>query len=72
MSKWDKLITHICNLSKDLRFEELRNIESYGYEMNALEAEVVIIRSENRAVCQLQYRSMNQSRKFMWKWCGRL
>ena len=26
MSKWDKLITRICNLSKDLRFEELRNI----------------------------------------------
>ena len=26
----------ICNLSKDLRFEELRNVlESYGYEMNA-------------------------------------
>ncbi|WP_337791836.1 type II toxin-antitoxin system HicA family toxin [Roseburia hominis] len=36
MSKWDKLITHICNLSKDLRFEELRKVlESYGYEMNA-------------------------------------
>ena len=24
MSKWDKLITRICNLSKDLRFDELR------------------------------------------------
>ena len=36
MSKWDKLIARICNLSKDLRFEELRNVlESYGYEMNA-------------------------------------
>ena len=23
MSKWDKLITRICNLSKDLRFDEL-------------------------------------------------
>ena len=22
MSKWDKLITRICNLSKDLRFDE--------------------------------------------------
>ncbi|MCI9024919.1 MAG: type II toxin-antitoxin system HicA family toxin [Dorea sp.] len=36
MSKWDKLITRICNLSKNLRFDELRKVlESYGYEMNA-------------------------------------
>ena len=36
MSKWDKLIKRICNLSKDLRFDELRKVlESYGYEMNA-------------------------------------
>ena len=36
MPKWDKLITRICNLSKDLRFDELRKVlESYGYEMNA-------------------------------------
>ena len=36
MSKWDKLIMQICNLSKDIRFDELRKVlESYGYEMNA-------------------------------------
>ena len=35
MSKWGKLITRICNLSKDLRFDELRKVlESCGYEMN--------------------------------------
>lgn len=35
MSKWDKLLTRICRLSKDLRFEELRKVlESYGYEMD--------------------------------------
>ena len=35
MSKWDKLIARICNLSEDLRFDELRKVlESYGYEMN--------------------------------------
>lgn len=35
MSKWDKLLVHICTLSKDLRFDELRKVlESYGYEMN--------------------------------------
>lgn len=36
MSKWDKLIARICNLSKYLRFAELQKVlESYGYEMNA-------------------------------------
>ena len=24
MSKWDKLISRICNLSRNLRFEELK------------------------------------------------
>lgn len=34
MSKWDKLLSKICTLSKDLRFAELRKVlESYGYEM---------------------------------------
>ncbi len=34
MSKWDKLIKRIRNLSKDLRFNELRKIlEAYGYLM---------------------------------------
>ena len=33
MSKWDKLIMQICNLSKDIRFDELRKVlESYGDE----------------------------------------
>jgi predicted RNA binding protein YcfA (HicA-like mRNA interferase family) len=36
MSKWDKLLTKICTLSKDIRFDELcKVLESYGYEMNA-------------------------------------
>lgn len=36
MSKWDKLLTRICYLSKDLRLDELRKVlESYGYEMNS-------------------------------------
>lgn len=35
MSKWDKLISRIKNLTKDLRFEELKKVlESYGYIMN--------------------------------------
>lgn len=36
MSKWDKLILRICNISKDLRFDELRKVlESYGYVMSS-------------------------------------
>ncbi|MGN0436502.1 MAG: toxin HicA [Wujia sp.] len=34
MSKWDKLLTRICTLSKEIRFEELcKVLEIYGYEM---------------------------------------
>ena len=36
MSKWDKLISRIYSLSKDMRFSELRKIlESCGYIMYA-------------------------------------
>ena len=36
MSKWDKFLMRISNLSKDIRFDELRKVmESYGYKMNA-------------------------------------
>lgn len=36
MSKWDKLINKIKNLSKDIRFAELKKIlEEYGYEMHS-------------------------------------
>lgn len=36
MSKWDKLLTRICSLTKDIRFDELRKVlEDYGYEMKA-------------------------------------
>lgn len=66
MSKWDKLLTGICALSKDLRFEELRKVlESYGYVINAQRAEVAIIRSEKPDVNRLRYRSMNLSKKCM-------
>ena len=27
MSKWDKLLTRICSLSKDLRFDELHSVK---------------------------------------------
>ena len=34
MSKWEKLITRLKSLSKDMRFSELQKVlESYGYEM---------------------------------------
>lgn len=32
MSKWEKLLNRVKNLSKDIRFTELKKIlESYGY-----------------------------------------
>lgn len=35
MSRWDKLLSKICSLSKDIRFDELRKVlESYGYKMH--------------------------------------
>ena len=36
MSSWDKLLSRILSLSKDMRFDELRKVmESYGYEMRS-------------------------------------
>ena len=36
MSKWDKLLARICQLSGDFRFMELKKVlESYGYVMAA-------------------------------------
>lgn len=34
MSQWDKLLSKIYSLSKDMRFDELRRVlQYYGYEM---------------------------------------
>lgn len=36
MSKWDRLLSRIYSLAKDLRFDELKKVlESYGYTMFA-------------------------------------
>ena len=57
------IIPIFLNLSKDIRFDELRKVlESYGYEMNAREVEAVIIHLEKKVVCQLRYQSMSQLR----------
>lgn len=66
MSKWDKLLTKICALSKDLRFDELRKVlESYGYVMNAQRVGAAIILLEKLDVSRLQYRGMNLLKKCM-------
>ena len=58
MSKWDKLITRICNLSKDLRFDELRKVlESYGYEMNAPRSGSSHYTFRSLDACPLQYQT---------------
>ena len=36
MSEWDKLISKITSLDKNMRFDELRKVlEKYGYKMKA-------------------------------------
>lgn len=36
MSRWDKLLSRILSLSRDMRFKELKKVlESYGYVMTA-------------------------------------
>lgn len=36
MSQWDKLLSKIRSLSKDMRFAELKKVlEAYGYRMEA-------------------------------------
>ena len=36
MSRWDKLLSRILTLSKDMQFKELKKVlESYGYVMTA-------------------------------------
>lgn len=36
MSKWDKLLSKILSLSKDMHFQELKRVlEYYGYQMKA-------------------------------------
>lgn len=52
MSQWDKLIKHIRNLSKDLRFDELRKVlESYGYVMNAPRSGSSLLHVQKNRVC---------------------
>ena len=66
MSKWDKLIKRICNLSKDIRFNELRKVlECYGYEMKLREEAAVILLLEKTAAPLLQYIKMNLLKRFM-------
>ena len=61
MSKWDKLIVRICNLSKDLRFDELKKVlESYGYVMNTPRSGSSYYTLENRAVSLLRFPNMSQ------------
>ena len=66
MTKWDKLILRIRNLSKDLRFAELRKVlEAMDMRCMRLGVEAAIIHLENKAAGRLRYRNMNPSRKRM-------
>ena len=69
MSKWDKLIKRICNLSKDLRFAELRKVlESYGYEMYAPKSGSSHYTFRKQGCMPITIPRPNRSKKYMWKW----
>ena len=71
MSKWDKLIKRICNLSKDIRFNELRKVlGNYGYEMKAPGRGGSHFTFRNTAALLLQYLKMNLLKGFMQSWSG--
>lgn len=66
MSKWDKLIARICNLSKDLRFTQLQKVlEIYGYRMDAPRSGSSHYTFRKQGKSPLQYQSMNQLKKYM-------
>lgn len=69
MSKWDKLLLKITNLSKTIRFEELKKIlESYGYHMNMPRggSSHYTFRKEGKIL--LQYLNIILSKKYMLRW----
>lgn len=43
-------------------------MEVLGLTRKQIQKVVKELQEEGRAVCQSQYRSMNQSRKYMWRW----
>ncbi len=66
MSKWDKLLTRIYTLSKDLRFDELRKVlESYGYEMKAPRSGSSHYTFRKSGYQPITILNMSQLRKFM-------
>ena len=53
VSQWDKLISEICSLSGELRFDELRKVlEHYGYTMQRPRGGAAIVPSESPAAAR--------------------
>lgn len=66
MSKWDKLIARICNLSKDLRFTQLQKVlETYGYRMDAPRSGSSHYTFRKQGKSPITYQNMNQLKKYM-------
>ena len=66
MSRWDKLLSRICALSKDIRFDELKKFWK-ATDMKCMHQEeaAVIVHFGKQDVNLLQYRDMNLSRESM-------
>lgn len=69
MSKWDKLTAKICNLSSNVRFDEIKKIlESYGYTMYMPGGGSSHCTFRKEGCIQLQYPDMNQLKKYTYSW----
>ena len=69
MSKWEKLLSRILALSKDLRFDELRKVlESYGYVMKAPKSGSNHYTFRKPGSNPITIPKMNRLRECMLKW----
>jgi len=66
MSRWDKLLKRISVLSKDLRFDELRNVlEYYGYKMRTPSGGSSHYTFRKKDADRLRYPNMSRLKRFM-------
>ena len=66
MSRWDKLLSRICSLSKDIRFDELKKFLKAADMKCIRQGEAAVIAHFGKQdVSLLQYRDMNRLRESM-------
>ncbi len=69
MSSWEKLLTRIRSLDKDMRFDELKKVlEEYGYIMKMPRSGSSHATFRKSGLPPLPFQGMNRSKEFMLKW----